>query len=51
MSTDPAVHIAKVRELFDSGATIINIHTGQQDQQRVIEFYASHVLPAFRQPA
>jgi F420-dependent hydroxymycolic acid dehydrogenase len=47
ISTDPEVHIAAVRELLDSGATIVNIHSGQPDQKRVIEFYASHVLPKF----
>jgi TAT-translocated FGD2 family F420-dependent dehydrogenase len=50
ISTDPAKHIAKARELFDSGVTIVNIHTGQADQKRVIDFYGNHVLPAFRQP-
>jgi TAT-translocated FGD2 family F420-dependent dehydrogenase len=50
VSTDPATHIAKARELFDSGATIVNIHAGQSDQKRVIDFYGEHVLPAFRQP-
>jgi TAT-translocated FGD2 family F420-dependent dehydrogenase len=49
--TDPSVHVNAVRELFDSGATIVNVHSGQPDQRKVIEFYASHVLPKFRQPA
>jgi F420-dependent hydroxymycolic acid dehydrogenase len=48
---DPKVHVNAVKELFDSGATIVNIHSGQPDQRKVIEFYASHVLPQFRQPA
>ena len=47
---DPAVHIEAVRALFDSGASIVNIHSGQPDQKRVIEFYGSHVLPKFKQP-
>jgi TAT-translocated FGD2 family F420-dependent dehydrogenase len=51
VSADPALHVAKVRELFDSGATIVNIHSGQPDQKRVIDFYAKHVLPQFRQRA
>lgn len=42
---DPAVHVKKVKELFASGATIVNVHTGQQDQRRVIEFYGKEVLP------
>jgi TAT-translocated FGD2 family F420-dependent dehydrogenase len=51
IGTDPAVHVAAVKELFDSGATIVNIHSGQADQRKVIEFYGQHVLPKFRQPA
>ena len=50
VSTDPAKHIAKARELFDSGVSIVNIHSGQADQKSVIDFYGDHVLPAFRQP-
>jgi F420-dependent hydroxymycolic acid dehydrogenase len=50
VGTDPGVHIDAVRELFDDGVSIVNIHSGQPDQRRVIEFYGSHVLPKFRQP-
>jgi alkanesulfonate monooxygenase SsuD/methylene tetrahydromethanopterin reductase-like flavin-dependent oxidoreductase (luciferase family) len=49
IGTDPKVHVAKINELFDSGATIINVHAGQMDQQQVIEFYGKHVLPQVRQ--
>ncbi|MBV9825219.1 MAG: TIGR03557 family F420-dependent LLM class oxidoreductase [Alphaproteobacteria bacterium] len=42
---DPAIHIAAVQELFDSGVTIVNVHSGQQDQQKVIDFYGRSVLP------
>ncbi len=42
---DPQIHIDAIRDLFDSGATIVNIHSGQQDQRRVIEFYGEKVLP------
>ena len=45
VSTDPGPHIKKVNELFDSGATIVNIHSGQVDQKRVIEFYGREVIP------
>ena len=51
IGSDPAVHIRKMHELFDGGATIVNVHAGQPDQARVIEFHGTHVLPAFRQPA
>jgi G6PDH family F420-dependent oxidoreductase len=47
VGTDPEVHIQAIQELFDRGATIVNIHTGQQDQKRAIEFYGSKVLPHF----
>jgi alkanesulfonate monooxygenase SsuD/methylene tetrahydromethanopterin reductase-like flavin-dependent oxidoreductase (luciferase family) len=45
VGTDPASHVAKVRELWESGATIANIHSGQTDQRKVIDFYGSKVLP------
>ena len=49
IGTDPAAHARVVRALFESGATIVNIHAGQQDYSRFIEFYGSRVLPSFRQ--
>jgi TAT-translocated FGD2 family F420-dependent dehydrogenase len=51
VSTDPAKHIAAIRELFDSGVSIVNVHSGQANQEKVIKFYASEVLPKFKQPA
>lgn len=45
VGTDPAIHVEAISKLFDSGATIVNIHSGQPDQKKVIEFYASSVLP------
>jgi len=51
VGTDPAVHVKKMRELFDSGVTIANVHSGQSDQARVIDFYAQHVLPSFKNGA
>lgn len=48
VSTDPAVHVAAVQKLFDSGATIVNIHSGQADQKKVIDFYGSAVLPKIK---
>jgi TAT-translocated FGD2 family F420-dependent dehydrogenase len=49
IGTDPNVHVKKVQELFDSGAWIVNVHSGQSDQRRVIDFYAKEVLPKVRQ--
>jgi F420-dependent hydroxymycolic acid dehydrogenase len=51
VSTDPNIHLKKLTELFDSGATMINIHTGQNDQRRVIEFYGQQVLPKLQRAA
>lgn len=45
VSTDPGPHIKTITELLQSGATIVNIHSGQPDQKRVIEFYGKQVLP------
>jgi alkanesulfonate monooxygenase SsuD/methylene tetrahydromethanopterin reductase-like flavin-dependent oxidoreductase (luciferase family) len=45
VGTDPQTHIAAIQKLFDSGVTIVNVHSGQPDQKKVIDFYASHVLP------
>jgi TAT-translocated FGD2 family F420-dependent dehydrogenase len=51
VSTDPGVHVKKLTELFESGATMVNIHSGQSDQRRVIEFYGKQVLPQLRRAA
>ena len=45
VSPRPEQHIAAIDELFESGATIVNIHSGQIDQQKVIDFYGNWVLP------
>jgi F420-dependent hydroxymycolic acid dehydrogenase len=45
ISTDPDLHAKALIELFNSGATIVNVHSGQADQRHVIEFYGNHVLP------
>ncbi len=48
IGTDPNVHLKKINELFESGVTIANIHSGQADQERVIQFYGKEVLPKLR---
>jgi TAT-translocated FGD2 family F420-dependent dehydrogenase len=45
VSMNPEVHIKAVSELFQSGASIVNIHSGQADQKRVVDFYGKNVLP------
>jgi F420-dependent hydroxymycolic acid dehydrogenase len=51
VSTDAQAHVQMIRSLQESGVSIVNIHTGQQDQQRVIEFYGREVLPHVRAQA
>ena len=45
VGTDPSVHIQAIDQLFAAGATIVNIHSGQQDQKKIIDFYGKNVLP------
>jgi TAT-translocated FGD2 family F420-dependent dehydrogenase len=45
VSTNPDAHVQAIKKLFDSGVTIVNVHSGQQDQQKVIDFYGKEVLP------
>jgi F420-dependent hydroxymycolic acid dehydrogenase len=45
ISPDPQQHIDKIHELFDNGATHVFVHSGQEDQQMVIQFYGEQVLP------
>jgi F420-dependent hydroxymycolic acid dehydrogenase len=51
MSTDPAEHLKVIEQLFKSGATMVNIHTGQSDQLRAINFYKDEVIPKLRSSA
>lgn len=48
VSEDPEVHLEAIRRLTEAGATHIFIHSPQDDQQRVIEFYCEQVLPRVR---
>lgn len=45
---DPQTHIQKIRMLLEKGVTQVYIHSPQQDQQKVIDFYAREVLPQVR---
>jgi TAT-translocated FGD2 family F420-dependent dehydrogenase len=49
VGTDPNVHAKKVQELFASGVWIVNVHSGQADQKRVIDFYGKEVMPRVKQ--
>lgn len=48
VGTNAADHLKVINELFESGATMVNIHSGQSDQQRVLDFYKKEVLSALR---
>ena len=48
VGTDASTHIKVIEELFQSGATMVNIHTGQSDQLRAINFYKDEVIPKLR---
>ncbi len=48
VSTDPAAHAKAITDLFNSGVTIVNIHSGQADQKRVIDFFGKQVIPQVR---
>lgn len=48
VSRDPAAHAEVIEKLFESGVTIVNIHSGQPDQQTVIDFYGREVIPKLR---
>jgi F420-dependent hydroxymycolic acid dehydrogenase len=51
VNDDPAAHVQKIQELRASGISIVNIHSAQQDQRAVIEFYAQKVLPRLQHPS
>jgi G6PDH family F420-dependent oxidoreductase len=48
VSADAEPHVEGIQRLFDQGATDVFVHTGQPDQRRAIDFYASQVLPKLR---
>jgi TAT-translocated FGD2 family F420-dependent dehydrogenase len=48
VGTDASAHIKVIEALFQSGATMVNIHTGQEDQMRAIKFYKDEVIPKVR---
>jgi G6PDH family F420-dependent oxidoreductase len=48
VSPDPRAHVGAIEELAAQGVTHVFVHSPQDDQQRVIDFYARDVLPALR---
>jgi TAT-translocated FGD2 family F420-dependent dehydrogenase len=45
IGSEADAHAKGIQELFDAGATIVNVHAPQADQKRVIQFYGANVLP------
>lgn len=48
VSDDPDEHAQSIQKLLDGGVTQVYVHSGQFDQQRVIDFYGNEVLPRLR---
>jgi F420-dependent hydroxymycolic acid dehydrogenase len=48
VSQDPAAHVEAITKLFDTGVSIVNVHSGQPDQQKVIDFYGKEVVPRLK---
>lgn len=48
VSEDPEEHAAGLKKLLDVGVTHLFVHSGQYDQQKVIDFYSREVLPRLR---
>jgi hypothetical protein len=51
VSDNPRDHANSLQQQFAAGATDVFIHSGQADQERVINFYAREVLPLVREKA
>ena len=45
IGTNPGTHISKIRAFHESGATLVNIHSRQSDQRRVVVFYGAKLIP------
>ncbi len=49
MAEDPEEHARRMQDFLDQGATRILVHSsGQQYQQRVVDFHGSEELPLLR---
>jgi F420-dependent hydroxymycolic acid dehydrogenase len=48
VSEDPDEHARAIEAYFDAGVTDVFIHSGQEDQARVIDFFGNRVLPLIR---
>jgi coenzyme F420-dependent glucose-6-phosphate dehydrogenase len=48
VSEDPEEHARAIEDYFKAGVTDVFIHSGQEDQARVIDFFGNRVLPLIR---
>jgi TAT-translocated FGD2 family F420-dependent dehydrogenase len=48
VSRDPEVHARAIQQLIDGGVGLVLVHSPQQDQRGVIQFYGREVLPRVR---
>jgi TAT-translocated FGD2 family F420-dependent dehydrogenase len=48
ISAQPERHVERLVELFHDGISAVVVHSGQDDQRQVLEFYRSRVLPEVR---
>ena len=48
ISTDPQAHIQAMQKLIDNGVSHIFVHSPQNDQERVINFYGQQVIPQLK---
>ncbi len=45
VSTDPAVHVQAIQNVVNAGVTRLFVHSTQQDQVAVVDFFGRQVLP------
>jgi len=48
VSEDPEEHAKAIEAYFEAGVTDVFVHSGQEDQARVIDFFGNRVLPVIR---
>ncbi len=48
IGNDPDVQVQAIKKLIDGGVTHVFVHSAQQDQAAVIDFYGKQVLPKLR---
>ena len=46
-SADPAVHVERIRELFDAGFDRVYVHQVGKNQEAFLDTFGEHVLPEF----